>query len=184
MAEKVQELNRNEQAVAGTVIAIDGLKWTIKVADSRSVEIVIDDTLTDFFEIVGMKTSELKLKDIEKNDYIFVTGPEIAGSITANSVYRDKEFIVASGKITEVNAVDFSIRVLTVNKTEYVLDIEKKTVQSKLDIQTLKTEKMGFSKLKEGDSVHFVVKANPENPEQTQYSAVRILVVPNEFFLQ
>lgn len=184
VAEKVEELRKNEKATAGVVKSAEEDSWVITDADGNDVSVTIDETLTDFYEIGATKTTDLQQDDIEANDYVFVTGPEIGGSITANAVYRDEEFMVLSGKITEVNDEDFTIRVLTVDKTEYVLDIETKTDQKILAIDTLETSKIGFSKLKEGDSVHFVVKVNPENREQTRYSAARILVIPNEYFLQ
>lgn len=184
VAEKVEELHRQEKATAGVVTKVDGNRLTMRTPDGANTAVTIDDTLTDFFEISGTKTSDLQQEDIETGNYIFVTGPEIGDSITANVIYRDTPYIVSSGKITEVNSDDFTIRVLTVDKTEYVLDIEKKSDQKILDIKTLETEKIGFTKLKEGDSVHFVVKANPEDPKQSKFSAARILVVPNEFFQQ
>lgn len=184
VAEKVEELKQTEKAVSGIVQEIDGDEWILTDADSKKVNISIDDTLTDFFDIAGTKTTELTQEDIEKGDYIFVTGPEIGDSITANAVYRDKQFIVLSGKITNVTAEDFTIQVLTVDKSDYVLDIESKTAQSMLNIKTLETEKIGFSKLKEGDSVHVVVNGNPENTSQTRFTALRLLVIPNEYFLQ
>ncbi|QQS43838.1 hypothetical protein IPM65_06925 [Candidatus Roizmanbacteria bacterium] len=113
-----------------------------------------------------------------------MTGPEIGDSITANAVYRDQQYLVISGKITNVTSEDFTVNVLTVDKTDYVLDVESKTSQKMLNIKTLETEKIGFSKLKEGDSVHVVVKGNPENTSQTRFTAERLLVIPNEYFLQ
>ncbi|MBP9691686.1 hypothetical protein KBD81_06430 [Candidatus Woesebacteria bacterium] len=184
VAEKVEELKREEKATAGVVTAIDGNRLTLRNPDGSNSAIAIDETLTDFFEIAGTKTSDLNKDDIEVGNYLFVTGPEIGDAITANVIYRDTSYFVSSGKITEVNGEDFSIRVLTVDKSQYVLDIEKKTDQKILDIQTLETEKIGFTKLKEGDSVHFVVKVNPEDPKQSKFSAARIVVVPNEYFLQ
>ena len=184
VAEKVEQLKETDKAVAGIVAELDKNEWTLTDADGKKVSISIDDTLTDFFDIAGTKTTDLKQDDIEKGDYVFVTGPEIGDSITANAVYRDQQYMVISGKITNVTSEDFTIHVLTVDKTDYILDIESKTSQKMLNIKTLETEKIGFSKLKEGDSVHVVVKGNPENTSQSRYTAQRLLVIPNEYFLQ
>ena len=53
-----------------------------------------------------------------------------------------------------------------------------------LDIKTLELSKIGFSKLKEGDSVQVVVKSNGLNLKQTRFDAEKILIIPNEYFLQ
>jgi len=184
VAEKVEQLKETEKAVSGVVTEIDKNEWVLTDADNKKISVSIDDTLTNFFDISGTKTTDLEQDDIDKGDYVFITGPEIGESITANAVYRDQKYMVISGKITNVTAEDFTINVLSVDKTDYVLDVESKTNQRMLNIKTLETEKIGFSKLKEGDSVHVVVKGNPENTSQTRYAALRLLVIPNEYFLQ
>jgi len=184
VAEKVEELKRTETATAGVVTSINKDQWRIKNTAGEEVAVTIDEALTDFFEVAGTKMTDLIQEDVEVENYVFITGPLIGESITANSVYRDESFIVLSGKIVQVNADNYSIRVLTVDKTEYVLDIETKTKQEILDIKTLAPSKIGFSKLKEGDSVHFVIRADSTDSKKTTYSAVKILVVPNEYFLQ
>lgn len=184
VAEKVQELKEREKAVSGVVTEVDTSDWVLTDADGKKISISIDDTLTNFYDIAGTKTTDLKQEDIEKGDYVFVTGPEIGESITANAVYRDQQYIVISGKITNVTSEDYTVNVLTVDKTDYVLDVESKTSQLMLNIKSLETEKIGFSKLKEGDSVHVVVKGNPENSSQKRFTADRLLVIPNEYFLQ
>ncbi|MCX6730950.1 MAG: hypothetical protein NTZ55_03815 [Candidatus Roizmanbacteria bacterium] len=55
-----------------------------------------------------------------------------------------------------------------------------------LNAKTKEIESSGFSKIKEGDSVHFVVsKTNPgTGKEKNRYDAVRILMIPQEFTAQ
>ena len=119
-----------------------------------------------------------------KGNYIFVTGPEIGETVTANEVYKDTQYIIMSGKITEVNQDDFTVKIVTIDKSDYELDIEKSTKLKLLDIKTFETDSIGFSKLKEGDSVHAVVKGDPENPDITRFNAIKLLIIPNEYFLQ
>lgn len=185
VAEKVEELkDKNEKAAAGQLIDMSEQTWTLKSPTHTDIDIDIDGTLTDFFEISGTKIKELKREDIKKNDYVFVTGPEIGDAVTANAAYREQPYMVLSGKMSQANADDFTIHVVTVDKTNYIFDIERATKQQMLDIKSLDTSTIGFSKLKEGDSVHVVVKANPADPKQTRFSAVKVLVIPNEYFLQ
>jgi hypothetical protein len=89
-----------------------------------------------------------------------------------------------AGKITEVNATDYTVTIITLDKTTYTLDYQTSTNLQLLDIKTFVPEKAGFSKLKEGDSIHVVVEANLANPKATRYDAVKMLIIPNEYFIQ
>ena len=185
VAEKVQELKENnKKAVAGYIKDIKDNTVKITISDRTDVDAEIDETLTSFYDIASGKIQDRKQNDFKVGDYIFVTGPEIGQSLNANEIYKDKEFKVFSGKISEVDSAKFTVSVVSIDKITYTLDIEKGTKQELLNIKTLKTEKIGFSKLKEGDSVHVVVEADPKDPKQTSFSADRLLVIPNEYFLQ
>ena len=63
----------------------------------------------------------------------------------------------------EINKDSFNIEVLTNDKNTYSLDFESDTKQSMLNIKSLELEKAGFGKIKEGDTLHFVVKENWES---------------------
>lgn len=185
VAEKVQELKKNnKKAVAGYIKKIENNIVKIITKDESEIEIEIDDTLTSFYDILSGKIVEKTQSDFKIGDYIFSTGPEIDQTLTANEIYKDREFNVFSGKISSVDSDKFTISVVSVDKITYTLDIEKSTKIQLLNIKTLETEKIGFSKLKEGDSVHVVVKADPKDPKQTRFSADKLLVIPNEYFLQ
>ncbi|EKE14390.1 MAG: hypothetical protein ACD_12C00530G0001 [uncultured bacterium] len=103
--------------------------------------------------------------------------------ITANVVLIDENFLVDSGKITEINKESYNIKVLTSDKNTYSLDIETGTKQYMVNIKTLLRETIGFSKLKEGDTVHFVVKKTGKE-KNNNYSAVKILIIPQEYFIK
>ena len=115
---------------------------------------------------------------------MFVTGPEIGETITANAVYKDTPYHVFSGKIVEVNEDEFTVRIAAIDKSTYMLDVETGTDVLLMGIDTLETTKIGFSKLKEGDAVHAVIELDPAAPEKTQYPAEKLLVIPNEYFIQ
>lgn len=184
VAEKVSQLAENsDQVTAGVVsgVAVDSL--TVKSGD-HDVEVSTDDTLTTYYEVQGSAIKEVKRGSILKNDYIFVIGPEINGVITANAVYQDQKYLVLTGKITKVNQSDYSVEMISLDKTNYTLDIQTQTNQRLLNIKTLDLEAIGFSKLKEGDAIHVVVKSDPKNSKSTRYDASRLLVVPNEYFIQ
>ena len=104
-------------------------------------------------------------------------------TIEANEIYIDEQFLVKTAKITVVYLSDYYLKVITYDKDEYTLDIQNSTRQFMLNVKTKEIEKSGFSKIKEGDTVHFVVsKTNPgSGKEKNRYDAVRILLVPQEF---
>ncbi|MDO9027431.1 MAG: hypothetical protein Q7U68_01010, partial [Candidatus Roizmanbacteria bacterium] len=64
------------------------------------------------------------------------------------------------------------------------------TKQFIVNIKTLEIERVGFSKIKEGDTVHFVVKktGNPlrqlADGGNNNYSAIKILIIPQEYFIK
>ncbi|MEK7634103.1 MAG: hypothetical protein AAB437_04635 [Patescibacteria group bacterium] len=186
VANKVSEIRRkNNKAVSGFVVSNDGN--TMKV-NSDGVENLVkfDDALTKYFKILGTQKKEIKADDIEKNDYIIVSGIIVDNVITANVVLIDENFLVNSGKITEVDKENYNIKVLTSDKNTYNLNIETYTKQFMVNIKTLGIEGVGFSKIKEGDTVHFVVKkiGNPPAGGNNNYSATKILIIPQEYFIK
>jgi hypothetical protein len=172
-----------ETAVSGTIVSVKGDVMKLST-DDKDIEVTLDDALTEYFEVQGTVTKEIKKEALKKNDYLFVLGPEINGSITANSIYKDQRYLSLVGKITEVNVDDFTVKIVALDKTNYILDVQTRTTQELLNIKTVTPEKIGFTKLKEGDSIHAFVKANNENPKSTRFDAERILVIPNEYFIQ
>lgn len=185
VAEKVEELkSQKRQAISGIIQEISDGSLVLLNAQKEKVVAEIDDTLTSYYEVVGKSVKEQKIEDFETGDYVFVTGPEIGERVTANAVYKDSQNMVLSGKIIEVSSEDFTVKIVSVDKSEYTLDIQKSTTQTLLDIKSLKTSKIGFSKLKEGDSVHAVVKGTASKEDSSRFDAVKLLVIPNEYFLQ
>ena len=183
VANKVLEIRKkNNKAVSGFVLSNDGNK--IKI-NNNGVEnqVKLDSTLTKYFQIIGAQKKEIKVDDIIKNNYIIVSGVMADNIITANVVLIDENFLVDSGKITEINKDSYNVKVSTSDKNIYSLDIETYTKQFLMNIKTLDLEKAGFSKIKEGDTVHFVVKKTG-GEKNNNYSAVKILIIPQEYFIK
>lgn len=178
---KVTELKAtNKKTLAGFITNIKDKKITIQ-SDTDTFDIETDADVTTVYKISGSSTSEVELDTLKKGDYILVNGPEIGKSVTANAIYLDEHYISKSGKIVEVNADNFYIKVTTLEKDTYTLDIERTTTSQLLDIKTLKLGTVGFSKLKEGDNIHFTAKKGSDKAE-TRFSTIKAIIIPQEYF--
>ena len=190
LATKVEETRKKDQkAYVGLITKVEGNLITISSingTDEKKYSIKIDDTLTAIFRIVGSTKKELKMSDLKVGNYVIVTGQMLNDTLEANEIYIDEQFLVKTAKVTEINKTDYFLKVITYDKDEYTLDIQSSTRQFMLNTKTKEIENSGFSKLKEGDTVHFVVsKTNPgSGKEKNRYDAVRILIVPQEFTAQ
>ena len=182
VAAKVSELKKkNHKPFAGEITTLSENTLQVTNADGVEMEVKIDDTITTLYQIAGNSTKEIQKDDLEKGDYIIVTGPLLDKTITANLIYVDESFIVGSGKIIEVDSESFFIKVVGQDKTTYTIDIERTTKQDLLDIKTLETTKIGFTKLKEGDLVHYVAE-KPTKKDSTRFTGMKLVVVPQEYF--
>jgi hypothetical protein len=183
IANKVSEIRKeNNKAISGFVLKIDGNNMQLNNKEDVN-QVKFDDTLTKVFKVLGTTKKEIKTSDISKDDYAIASGVVTDNVITANVVLIDENFLVDSGKITEINKDTYNIKVLTSDKNTYSLDIETSTKQYMIDIKTLSRDTIGFSKLKEGDMVHFVVKKTGKEKDNN-YPAVKILVIPQEYFIK
>ncbi|OGK20630.1 hypothetical protein A3C23_05550 [Candidatus Roizmanbacteria bacterium RIFCSPHIGHO2_02_FULL_37_13b] len=182
IATKVAELReKNRTIIIGYLQKNDNN--TLLVKDEKEIEykITVDSDLTKIYTITGNAQKEIKLKDLINSSYLIISGTKIDDSISANIIYVDKQYFVASGKIIEVNTDDKTIGVLTTDKEQYILDVETKTKQAILNVKTLDSQKGGFSKIKVGDTLHFVAM-RLKDEKTGRNKAIRLLLVPQEFF--
>jgi hypothetical protein len=184
IATKVAELReKNNKAVSGFVTQIGDQSLKIKDEKDTEYEIKLDDALTKYYQVSGTQLKEIKLSDIKKGLFVIVTGVANDNVINANILYIDEMFLVKSGKITEVDKDNFSLKLLSSDKDAYTLEIETTTRQQMVNVKTLVAEPTGFSKIKEGDTIQFVVKKTGEEKNNT-YSPTKILIIPQEFFMK
>lgn len=183
IANKVAEIRKNNsRAVAGRVFNITSDILKIKKIDNEEYEIKLDEALTKYYKISGANQKEIKKEDIKKDDYLISIGLINDKVITANSIFIDQPYIVESGKIIEVDKENYNITILSADKTTYKLSIETTTKQQIINIKTLDIEKIGFSKIIAGDSIHFT--AQNVKDENGLYKAEKILIVPQEYFIK
>lgn len=183
LVKAVETRMKDQKAFSGYAIVKDG-NITFKDDDGTLMSVKVDDTLTKIYQVVGLSKKEIKADAIKNGSYIIITGPQVDKTVNANYIYVDEAFVVASGKITEVNKTDYYIKVMTPDKQEYTLDIENRTKQNMLNIKTLEIETTGFSKIKEGDTVHFSASKDDSKSSAQRFAAQKILVIPQEYFMK
>ena len=185
IANKVAELTKKEKkSISGIIIKIQDKTISFQTVDEQLVEVKIDDTLTKFYSVREGPAKEIKFSDLKKGDYIWVNGPKIDKYVNANYVVLDDEYLVKTGKVTQIEADDYYFKVSTSEKDDYTLDFETYTKTMILNIKTLDLGKSGFSKIKEGDTVHIVVKKTGTEKEKNRYPAQKILIIPQEYFIK
>jgi len=183
IASKVAELRQeNNQAAAGRVIDIFTDQIQLKDRDEEKVLIKLDEALTKYYRIQNNQVKEINRSDLKKNDYIIVSGVSFDNGITANEVFIDEKYLVDFGKIIEINKENYWLKIETLINKNLILDIETFTKQKMLNIKDLSLEKTGFSKIKEGDMINFVMK--DEKNDADHYSAQKITIIPQEYFLK
>lgn len=184
VANKVQEIiKKNNKAIVGRVISISDNLIKIKSVDNKEYEIKIDSTLTKFYKISGVNQKEIKIDDIAKDDYLIVSGIINDKTVDANAIFIDQPFLLESGKIIQVDKENYTIKVITSDKTVYTLSFETFTKQYILNIKTLEIEKSGFSKIIVGDRIHFVAEIKGDEKDNT-YEATKTLLIPQEYFIK
>lgn len=182
IADKVEELTQNNKKfAAGHVAKKEKEVIEIKKSDDSIIRALIDENVTQFYSLMSGSKKSATLEDFAKDDFIAAVGPLIDDVINANSIYKLQEYDVKTGTITDTDKNNYTLSVITTEKDEYTLDIEKNTKQLQMNPETLKIAPIGFSKLTQGDIIHFAVKKVP--PEKnTRVSAIRLLIIPQAYF--
>ncbi|NMB84460.1 hypothetical protein GYA28_04230 [Candidatus Roizmanbacteria bacterium] len=179
-----EQYKKDRKAVSGFVTKTSDSLLTIKTDTDEDLEVKNDEILTKIYQISNGQKKEIKMSQIEKGDYIIATGPMIDKTVTANFIYMDEKYLVKTGKITEVNKEEYSLKVSTVEKDVFTIDIETSTKQQILNINSLVLEKVGFSKIKEGDTIHFTAIKTGKEKEPNHFPAQKIVIIPQEYFLK
>jgi hypothetical protein len=183
IASKVAELRRqNFQAFSGKIVEIKKGEIEIKDYNDEKKKVFTDDLLTKYYLIKDNQKKEINFSDLKKDDYIIVSGIPTDKGISANMIFVDEKYLVDFGKIVEKDKNEYWLKVVTLTNETISLDIETFTKQWLLNIKSLELERTGFSKIKEGDMIHFVAK--DKKNENNRLSAQKIVVIPQEYFLK
>jgi len=183
IASKVAQLRQeNNQAVSGKITNLSENQIEIKDKDDKKILIKLDSTLTKYYRIKNNQKKEINFSDLEKNNYIVVSGVTTDKGINANLIFVDEKYLVEFGRVIEINKENYWLKINTITNENIIVDIETYTKQLMLNIKDLQLEKTGFSKIKEGDMINFVAK--DEKNESNHFSAQKIIVIPQEYFLK
>jgi hypothetical protein len=183
IASKVAELRQeNNQAFSGKIVNLSENQIEIKDKDDKKVLIKLDPTLTKYYRIKNNQKKEINFSDLEKNNYVVVSGITTDKGINANLIFVDEKYLVEFGRVIEINKDSYWLKISTITNENIILDIETYTKQLMLNIKDLQLEKTGFSKIKEGDMINFVAK--DEKNENNHFSAQKIIIIPQEYFLK
>lgn len=186
IASKVAEITKedNNEIITGFINSFDDKKILIQKEEEK-YQLKIDDLLTKFYKISNNRIKDINYSDINNNNYVIAIGFKTESFVfEPKEVYLDENYIIKVGQITEVDKDKYQLKVSTLEKENFLLDIEIDTKQLILTPKILSFEKIGFSKIKEGDTVHFVIKRSQLKNENNQFSAVKIIIIPQEIFIK
>lgn len=182
VASKVAQLQKkNIQGIAGYITQIKNDSFFIQNQKGDTYQINTDPIVTKYYQIIDDQRKEINKEDLSKDQYVIIDGIINGNQVEANAIYIDEYFLINSGQVVEINKNEYWIKVLTLEKENLILDIETYTKKFLLNIKNLQLETIGFSKIKEGDNVHFIIKKKGLKPFE-RASALRLIIIPQEFF--
>ncbi len=182
---EIQKKNETEEVVAGFLSKKDSNQITIISSENNeNYFIKLDDVLTKYYLISGKSIKEITFDKLEKDNYLIAVGVKEEKILNANKIYIDENFIIKTGQITEINKANYQLEVIGSEKNNYLIDIETSTKQFMINPKSYQIETIGFSKIKQGDFVSFIAKRESYDIKNNQYSAFKILIIPQEFFVK
>lgn len=183
LVNKVAQIQKKElRVVVGKVTEVGKTSLKVTAEDATVFTVSLDDVVTKYYSLKSGTKKELEKSDISTGDYLIIAGVVNDTKISANSIYIDSQVVVGSGTVATIDKTDFSLVVNSFTHERYTIDIESATKLSLLDSKTLELESAGFSKIKEGDAVHFVLTVSGKEKEKNRYSAQKLLIIPQEYF--
>lgn len=182
VASKVAQLQKeNTQGISGYITEIKNDSYFIQNQKGDIYQIITDPIITKYYQIIDNQRKEIDKEDLSKDQYVIIDGIINGNQIEANAIYVDEYFLINLGQVVEINKNEYWIKVITLEKESLILDIETYTKKFLLNIKNLELETIGFSKIKEGDNVHFIIKKKGIKPLE-RASALRLIIIPQEYF--
>ncbi|MFH0749642.1 MAG: hypothetical protein V1917_01840 [Candidatus Gottesmanbacteria bacterium] len=175
LATKVAELRQSQRmAIFGKIKSVSISTFTVETK-TKDLKIELTDDIK-IFQILKGKRTELKTDNLEKGDVVTVFGEydSTLELLKAKVVFiQGIDPVRASGTITDVKKIDYTITIESGDKKIYIIDFETTTKTAIWNGST--QEKGGFSKFTLGDIIHVTGTAVPK--KENRISASRILTV-------
>lgn len=182
IANKVAELQKGSQKViAGYVTKVSSGSATIDVSKTE-FDITFDPSLVKVYVFSAGTKKESTVEKLAKDDYIAAFGSIIGSGVVANTILVDEPYQILSGRITEVDTDDNSIKFFTFDKSNYTLDVQVGSKLNMMNIKTLEPEKTGMSKLKEGDVAQITIRRKLNANPPIRADIIKAVIVPQEYF--
>lgn len=173
VASRVAELNLVEKrGIVGVVEKVEGNQITIN--DLKNNTRIIDtDELTKFS---SEDNSSFDISDLKKGSQISILGIYNKDSqrLLARFVNDITIPVFINGVISQANEEDFTLTVVTVDGTKYLIDIER--VSKTFSYVDGDLETSGFSKITSGENV--VLSGFKNTKEKNRITASRLIYFP------
>ncbi|MEI6326598.1 MAG: hypothetical protein WCO78_00580 [Candidatus Roizmanbacteria bacterium] len=183
IASKVAQLRkRDEQAVSGQIISMTDSEFVIESIFGKKETIQLDETLTKYYHFTGSAREETTKANIKVDQYIVVLGPRSSDKIIANEVFKDELYQIKSGRVSEVNPSNSTIKIDTFDKESITVSVEGTTALQTINVSTGAVAGGSFSNIKEGDTVHVVFRVLLITQKIDKVTASRILHIPVAYF--
>lgn len=174
IASRVAELNLVEKrGIMGSVIERTDTQIIIKdiAGISRSIDV---DEITKF---ASPGKTNFGISDIEKDDVVGAVGiyNKQSKRILARFVDVINLPIVINGVVTKTDDDEFTITITSIDKKNYIVDVEKITKTSEYTKEN-GIEKSGFTDIRIGE--RSIVTGYLDNDEADRITATRILLFP------
>ena len=175
IATKVAEISKsNKQVLVGTVQTTDEAGFSI-LSKGTTVKALIDSDMTTYENIID-PSKKITLKNIKKDAYVLLDGVMLGNEFSVKTVYLQLQYEIIAGTIKNIDSKQYLVDVITSDQETITIDIEKSTVQRKIDSQ-LSIVKAGFSDYAVGDRIQCVIPKRPA--ESIRASGVRTLIIPD-----
>ncbi len=174
IATKVAEISKSsKQVLAGTIQSINNDTITI-LSEGKTVKAITDSEVTKYLNLVGVK--KIGVENLKKGNYIVLTGVMLNNEFSIENLILQNQYEFLSGTVGAVNKQGYFIDVITTTQETLSIDIEKSTIQKKVNINKSIIETSGFADYKVGDRIQVVIQKREK--ETSRVPGIRTLIIP------
>ncbi len=176
IASRVAQLKLvDKRGIIGTVSAVSDTQLTLKDTDG-TLRFVDVDEITKFSS--PSEKESFGISDITTGSKVSAIGlyNKQSKRILARFIEVMNMPVILNGTIAEVNGTDFTVRIITEDQRDLLVDIEKITKVSNYT-KTDGISKIGFTNVETGK--HAIIVGFPDKKERNRVVATRVLIFPD-----